>query len=75
MPGNKEKEVMQYAKGDYFGELALLDAEKGTRKATVKAETDLLLMSIDKDGFNRIFGPLQEILKRNMAKYQKFVKS
>lgn len=66
---------MKYGKGDYFGELALLDSEKGTRKATVKAETDLILMAIDKDGFTRLLGPLEDILKRNMSKYQKFVKS
>jgi cAMP-dependent protein kinase regulator len=66
---------MSYDKGEYFGELALLDSEKGTRKATVKAETDLILMSIDKEGFTRILGPIEDILKRNMSKYQKFVKS
>jgi cAMP-dependent protein kinase regulator len=66
---------LKYGKGDYFGELALLDSEKGTRKATVKAETDLILMAIDKDGFTRLLGPLEDILKRNMSKYQKFVKS
>lgn len=66
---------MRYGPGDYFGELALLDSEKGTRKATIVAVTDLILMAVEKEGFTRLLGPLEEILKRNMKKYEKFVKN
>ena len=67
----KPKEVMKYKKGDYFGELALLD-KKSLRKATIVAVSDLVLMSVDRDAFNRLLGPLEGILKRNMKKYEKF---
>ena len=31
--------------------------------------------SIDKKAFNRILGPLQEILKRNVGKYEQYLKN
>ena len=68
---DKETEVYKYGRGGYFGEIALLHSVK--RQASVKALTDCVLMSIDKNSFERILGPLDEILKRNMKQYKKFV--
>ena len=62
---------MKYKRGGYFGELALLD-KKSLRKATVTAVSDLVLMSVDREGFDRLLGPLESILKRNTKKYEKF---
>jgi cAMP-dependent protein kinase regulator len=41
--------VMKYGKGDYFGELALLNDEP--RSATVLAVTDCKVVSIDSESF------------------------
>ena len=70
-PDGQQTEVLKYRPGGYFGELALLD-KKSLRKATVTATSDLTLMSLDKEGFGRLLGPLEPILKRNMKKYEKF---
>lgn len=48
-------------KGDYFGELALL--YDSPRQATVKAVTDLKVVSLNKNGFQRLLGPAVDILK------------
>ena len=62
---------MNYQKGSYFGELALLKDQP--RAANVKAKTDVKLLSLDKNSFKRVMGPIDEILKRNAEKYKKFV--
>eukprot|EP00927_Polykrikos_kofoidii_P012321 TRINITY_DN15310_c0_g1_i1.p1 TRINITY_DN15310_c0_g1~~TRINITY_DN15310_c0_g1_i1.p1 ORF type:complete len:863 (-),score=151.51 TRINITY_DN15310_c0_g1_i1:60-2648(-) len=66
-----EVEVMRYSEGDYFGEIALLLGEP--RKASVYAETDKTeCLYIGRDTFNRVLGPLQSFLERNIEKYQKY---
>lgn len=69
--GEKEKEVMNYKAGDYFGELALLKDEP--RAASIKAKTDVKVVGLDRESFKRLIGPIDEILKRNMEKYKKFM--
>lgn len=59
---------MQYKVGDYFGELALLKNEP--RAATIIAKTECKVLSIDRRTFKGLLGPLEEMLKRNVAKYQ-----
>ena len=62
---------LNYQKGSYFGELALLKDQP--RAANVKAKTDVKLLSLDRNSFKRVMGPIDEILKRNAEKYKKFV--
>lgn len=65
------KEVMKYKPGDYFGERALI--KKEPRAANIIATTEELeIVSIDKDSFNRLLGPVEDILKRNMEIYAQY---
>lgn len=65
------KTVMQYKSGDYFGERALL--KKEPRAANIEATSDeLVVVSIDQNSFNRLLGPLEDILKRNMEIYAQY---
>ena len=69
--GQQEQVVMEYKSGDYFGELALLKDEP--RAASIQAKTDCRVVGLDRESFKRLIVPLDEILKRNMAKYQKYM--
>ncbi|MCO5604258.1 hypothetical protein L7F22_058421 [Adiantum nelumboides] len=59
--------VKKYKRGDYFGELALLNDKP--RAATVVAVTKCKCVSIDRRSFKRLFGKLDDILKRNTREY------
>jgi cAMP-dependent protein kinase regulator len=59
--------VYQYKEGDYFGELSLLHDVK--RQASVKAVSKVRLASLDRESFKRIFGDMEELLKKNEVKY------
>jgi cAMP-dependent protein kinase regulator len=63
--------VMDYAKGGYFGELALIKNEP--RAANVIAKTDCKLLKLDRMSFKRLLGPIENILKRNSGAYIKFM--
>ncbi|KAI9321262.1 camp-dependent protein kinase regulatory subunit, partial [Dichotomocladium elegans] len=54
-------------KSDYFGELALLHDK--ARAATVKAVGQLRCVTLSKDDFNRLLGPLKDIIQRNSENY------
>ncbi len=49
-------------RGDYFGEVALLNDLP--RQASVIAKTDVNVATLDKRGFQRLLGPAVEVLKR-----------
>jgi cAMP-dependent protein kinase regulator len=66
--GAPETEVMRLGEGDYFGEISLLT--DSPRKATVKTLTPVTVLSLDRRTFERVMGPLKDILKRNMARYE-----
>jgi cAMP-dependent protein kinase regulator len=53
--------------GQYFGEVALLTNR--SRQATVKAKGAVKCLSLERKTFKRVMGPLEDILQRNMTKY------
>lgn len=63
-PSAELKKVFEYKEGDYFGEIALV--KNTVRQASIKAETDCRVVSIDRDAFKRLLGPMEDILQRNM---------
>ena len=65
-------EVKTYKAGEYFGELALIKGEP--RAANVIATSDAKVISLDRNSFKRLLGPLEDILKRNSDTYIKYMK-
>lgn len=64
--GGPEQEVHSYLRGGYFGELALLGADD-TRAATVVAQTDAKLLWVDRSMFERLLGPLINVMKEKAS--------
>lgn len=54
--------VQELSKGDYFGEVALLNDMP--RQATVTATSKLKVATLGRSGFQRLLGPVVDILKR-----------
>ena len=69
----KEEVVFKYKDNEYFGEIALV--KNTVRQASIKAVSHCQLLSIGRGEFKRLLGPIEDILKRNMDKYKKFVSS
>ncbi|KAH3667851.1 hypothetical protein WICMUC_005251 [Wickerhamomyces mucosus] len=59
---NTEGLVSDLKRGDYFGEVALLNDLP--RQASVIAKTDVEVATLDKRGFQRLLGPAVAVLKR-----------
>ena len=67
-----EEVVYEFVENDYFGELALLKNEP--RAASIIATSNEVEVAfINRAAFKRLLGPLEEILKRNSARYDKYV--
>ena len=58
-----DKPILRYKKGDYFGELALLDDKP--RAASVISSTEVKVATLGKDGFQRLLGPVEERMRQN----------
>ncbi|RKF62487.1 cAMP-dependent protein kinase regulatory subunit [Erysiphe neolycopersici] len=58
--------VKHYQRGDYFGELALLN--DAPRAASVIAKTEVKVATLGKDGFQRLLGPVASIMRRTSYK-------
>ncbi|EMC92480.1 hypothetical protein BAUCODRAFT_116124 [Baudoinia panamericana UAMH 10762] len=61
--GEGEKVLRVYGKGDYFGELALLDERP--RAASVLSVSEVKVATLGKDGFQRLLGPVESIMRRD----------
>ena len=61
------KEVMRCVSGEYFGERALLLANK--RAASAIAVTNVQLLRLDKFAFTSLLGPLEDIMKKKVESY------
>lgn len=60
-----DSQVATLEKGQYFGEMALLDDEE--RKASIIAVQNVECFVLDRPTFNRIMGSLKDILARDRA--------
>merc|ERR1712232_430286 len=63
-----EKRVLDYKAGDYFGELALLKNQPRAASIVVSSDSAKVL-SMSRTGFNKMLGPLQQILESKVASY------
>ncbi|CAK4033335.1 camp-dependent kinase regulatory subunit [Lecanosticta acicola] len=61
--GREDKPLKSYRTGDYFGELALL--EDKPRAASVLSKTEVKVATLSKDGFQRLLGPVEGIMRRD----------
>jgi cAMP-dependent protein kinase regulator len=66
-----EVEVARLYPSSYFGEIALLTDR--ARAATVTAIGNVKVVKMDRDRFNRVMGPCEEILRRNMEIYNQYI--
>ncbi|KAK0735671.1 cyclic nucleotide-binding-like protein [Apiosordaria backusii] len=57
-----ETPVKHYKKGDFFGELALLN--DAPRAASVVSTTEVKVVSLGKSAFQRLLGPVESIMRR-----------
>mmetsp|Transcript_149972 Transcript_149972/g.276709 ORF Transcript_149972/g.276709 Transcript_149972/m.276709 type:complete len:412 (-) Transcript_149972:133-1368(-) len=64
-----QQKVMDYAPGDYFGELALLNNQPRAASVIVSSETAKVL-SLSRLQFNKMLGPLQGLLSRQVSEYK-----
>lgn len=64
--GDPSNKVLHYKKGDFFGELALLN--DAPRAASVAATTDVKVATLGKNAFQRLLGPVEGLLRR--TRYQ-----
>ena len=55
--------VKEYKRGDYFGELALLNDKP--RAASVVARTDCKVAKLGRDGFKRLLGPVENTMRQH----------
>jgi len=70
--GEESEVVGQLGASDYFGEIALMLDRP--RAATVTAQGSLKCVKLDRARFERVLGPCSDILKRNIAQYNSFIK-
>ena len=73
-PGKPEVIINELKEGDYFGERALLKGEPRYANIIVVSDTAKVI-SLDRNSFNRLLGPIMDILKRNMDKYSAYCAS
>ena len=67
----EDVELTRLHRSDYFGELALLFDQP--RAATVSAVGPVRLVWLDRGSFKKLLGPCEDLLKRNMTIYTKYI--
>jgi len=67
--GSEAIEVGRMGEGQYFGERSLITREP--RAANVIAVTAMTCACMDRSAFERLLGPLKDIMKKHAAKYAK----
>ncbi|TYZ63251.1 hypothetical protein PybrP1_009442 [[Pythium] brassicae (nom. inval.)] len=70
-PAEPPVEMGLLTSGAYFGEIALLTTRP--RQATVTAKGTVKCLTLDRKTFKRVMGPLEDILKRNIDKYNSVI--
>ncbi|KAH7817619.1 putative cAMP-dependent protein kinase regulatory subunit [Monocercomonoides exilis] len=65
--------VGELGSGEFFGEVALL-SEEMTRKASVIALSKCKFLTLEKSAFQRLLGPIEDILKRNIDQYEEWMR-
>ena len=55
-------------RGGFFGEIALVSEQK--RQADCTAKTDVCVLSMGRDAFERLMGPVESILHSRIEEYQ-----
>lgn len=63
-------DVKTYNETEYFGEIALLN--HSPRAATITCKGAVKCARLDRERFERVLGPCDAILRRNMENYHKF---
>jgi len=65
------EQVGKLTSSQYFGEIALLTNRP--RSATITSVGTTKCVYLDRDSFNRVLGPIEEILRRNMEMYNLYI--
>ena len=72
-PGKPAVEIKEYKAGEYFGERALIKGEP--RYCNIEVTSDIAnVISLDRNSFKRLLGPIEPILQRNIEQYKKYIK-
>jgi cAMP-dependent protein kinase regulator len=66
--GGEEREISRLTKNGYFGELALITHKP--RAANVYAVGEVKVAFLDVHAFERLLGPVMDIMKRNFDHYE-----
>jgi cGMP-dependent protein kinase 1 len=69
----KDTEVARYRSGDYFGERALIKNEP--RGATCRTVGRCRVLALDRQAFNLLLGPLEEIMQQRVETYDNLNRS
>ena len=69
--GQADIEIARLHNSDYFGEIALLTNRP--RAATVMAVGTVKCCVLDRERFIRVMGPCEDILRRNMENYNRYM--
>ena len=62
--GGGREPVKLYKKGDYFGELALLDDKPRAASVVASKNGEVKVATLGKQGFQRLLGPVEAIMRR-----------